>query len=111
MMVYFENIKRFVDNKFSASSLCTYQMMLKLGRFLYITGAIYFVCFGFYTTMLKVKDNQISIKEETQVLPKYRYPSLTFCFIFKHGGKDVMEMYYQQLFDKWKQSGNGSFPK
>ena len=112
-MSYLGKIKRFANTTFSTSSLCMHvlEMMLKFGRFFYIGGALYFVCVGFYTTMLKVKENHVSIKEEIQVLPKYRYPSLTFCYVFKHGGKDVMEMFYQHLFDKWKQSGNWSFPK
>ena len=111
-MPYLAKIKRLANNKLSTPSLCMHvvDMMLKFGRFLYIGGAFYFVCVGFYTTMLKVNENHVSIREEIQVLPKYRYPSLTFCYTFKHGGKDVMEMFYQHLFDKWKQSGKYSFP-
>ena len=64
-----------------------------------------FVCYGFYKTMLKVHKGNVLIREEVRVKHKYTYPSITFCYKFKHGTKDVLRNYYPYLYNKWKNSG------
>ena len=39
-------------------------------------------------------------------LDKMKYPSVTFCYKFKHGSKDVVQNYYPFLFEVAKQKGN-----
>ena len=55
--------------------------------------------------MVKVNQSHILINEEVVVAEKYTYPSITFCYKYKHGGKDVLKNYYPSLFDKWKKLG------
>ena len=88
----------------SSSNVLT--CILTFVRFLYIGVAICFVCFGYYETMLIAKQGNRHVKEEVTVLSKYRYPSITFCYVFKHGGKDVWSLYFRHFIEKWKQSGN-----
>ena len=82
------------------------KFILKFVRFLYFGGAIYFVCFGYYETMLKAKEENRHVKEEVKVFSKHRYPSLTFCYVYKDGGKYVWKLYLRHLIENWKHSGN-----
>ena len=90
------------------------KLLLTLIRSFYIGGAICFVGFGYYTTILKAKAGYRNVEEEVNVLPKYRYPSLTFCYVFKDSGKHnsgkyVWTLFYRHLIQKWKQSGKSSY--
>ena len=92
------------------------KLILKALRLMYIGGAIYFVSFGYYTTFLMAKARYRNVEEEVKVLEKYRYPSITFCYVFKHtqhdgsdthdGGKYVWTLYYRHLIQQWMKSGN-----
>ena len=95
----------------TTSRISVLKFVLKFVRLLYIGGAMYFLCFGYYTTIMMAKERYRNVKEEVEVLPKYRYPSLTFCYGFKdsgnhYSGKYVWKLYYRNLMKKWKQSGN-----
>ena len=61
------------------------KLCFKLIRVAYIGIAIYYVCYGYYTTILMAKEANLMVKDEVSVLEKYRYPSLTFCYLYKHG--------------------------
>ena len=63
------------------------------------------VCNGFYKTMIKVNQRNILISEELVNEEKYTYPSITFCYKYKYGGKDVFQNYYPYLYEKWKKEG------
>ena len=91
------------------------RFFFKLIRIIYIGGAIYFVCYGCYTTLLLVTEGNLIVKDEVKVLQKHKYPSVTFCYVFKEvkcktcqnhrGVKHVWNMYYRHYIEKWKQSG------
>ena len=63
------------------------------------------VCNGFYKTMIKVNQRNILLSEELVNEEKYTYPSITFCYKYKYGGKDVFQNYYPYLYEKWKKEG------
>ena len=67
------------------------------------------VCNGFYKTMIKVNQRNILISEELVNEEKYTYPSITFCYKYKYGGKDVFQNYYPYLYEKWKKEGIMAF--
>ena len=76
---------------------------------IYIFFAMSFVCHGFYKTTMKLTDEQILIKEVQLDPKKVQYPSVTFCYKYKHGGKDVFGTYYRKFYWKWKKSGECGF--
>ena len=82
-----------------------YSAIPKLIRGCFLLFGIGFVLYGFYRTMLKVGQNNVLISEEVVVEDKYTYPSITFCYKYKHGGKDVLKNYYPSLYEKWKLLG------
>ena len=82
-----------------------YTVIPKVIRVGFLFFGIGFVLYGFYGTMVKVNQSHILISEEVVVEEKYTYPSITFCYKYKHGGKDVLKNYYPSLFDKWKKLG------
>ena len=71
----------------------------------YIILASGFVCHGFYKTMEKMKEGNILVKEAVYVLPKIKYPSVTFCYKYKHGSKKALETYASYFTQRWKASG------
>ena len=82
-----------------------YNIIPKLIRGAFLIFGVGFVAYGFYRTMHKVSQRNILIREEVVVKEKYTYPSITFCYKYKNGGKDVFRNYYPPLYDKWKKSG------
>ena len=82
-----------------------YSIIPKLIRGGFLIFGVGFVVYGFYRTMHKVSQRNILIREEVVVKEKYTYPSITFCYKYKNGGKDVFRNYYPPLYDKWKKSG------
>ena len=81
------------------------KLCFKLIRFAYIGIAIYYVCYGYYTTILMAKEANLMVKDEVSVLEKYRYPSLTFCYLYKHGHgstglRPLDEMYSSDSFNE-----------
>ena len=88
-------------------SIITWSHLIpKCVRIAFLLFAALFVCYGFYNTMDKVKQGNVLMKEEVQILPKLTYPSVTFCYKYRHGTKDVMKNYQIYLLDKWKRTGN-----
>ena len=45
------------------------------------------------------------VMDEVFVEERYTYPSITFCYKYKYGGKDVFQNYYPYLYEKWKKEG------
>ena len=78
-------IHKFVNKMTTHSSENLLKLCIKLIRVVYIGVAIYYVCYGYYTTILMAKEANLMVKDEVSVLKKYRYPSLTFCYLYKHG--------------------------
>ena len=82
-----------------------YSVIPKIIRVGFLFFGIGFVLYGFYGTMVKVNQSHILMSEEVVVEEKYTYPSITFCYKYKHGDKNVLKNYYPSLFEKWKKLG------
>ena len=90
----------------------TYSISHKLAKWIrrvFLLFAAVFVCRSFYRTMEKANEDNVLVKEEVHAPLKYRYPSMTFCYKFKHGHKDIVRNYYPELYEKWKNSSNNFF--
>ena len=88
------------------SSYATSHRLKKTVRMLFVMFGIGYVLYSFVRTMTKFKEGNILVKEETQSFDKYRYPSATICYKFKHGSKDALDIFYPNLYQKWKTSGD-----
>ena len=82
-----------------------WKVVSKCIRTVFVLFGIVYVLYMFTRTMQKVKDGNVLVKEEVQSPTKYKYPSVTFCYKYRHGSKDVLHNYYPDLFRKWKKSG------
>ena len=81
------------------------KIIVNIFKCAYLIFAAIFVCYGFYNTIVKIQQHSIGIKYGVQVVPKIKFPSVTFCHKYKHGGKNALLTYTHQLFEKWKKSG------
>ena len=81
------------------------QQVVKFVRLAYLLLAVALVCQGLYVTLAKVRQETVSVRDERKLVSSIKFPSVTFCYKFKHGTKEVMSAYSHQLLDKWKQSG------
>ena len=72
---------------------------------IYVAVATVLVCYGFHRGYKKFIGHNIVIKEQVYALDKMKYPSVTFCYKFKHGSKDVVNNYYPSLYEKWQATG------
>ena len=93
------------DNKFQRSFHNTLQQIVKVVRLAYLILAVVLVCRGLYETFTKVQEQAINVRAERKLVSSIKFPSVTFCYKYKHGTKEVMSAYSHQLFDKWKESG------
>ena len=84
----------------------TLQHIVKVVRIAYLIVAIVFVANGLYLTLRKVKQQNVNVRFGINHISKVKFPSVTFCYKYKHGGKDAILAYRDQLFEKWKESGN-----
>ena len=71
----------------------------------YIAFATGLLCHGFFETIDKMNEGNILVKEEVRVLPKIKYPSITFCYKYKHGTKLAIHTYNSHFTENWKRSG------
>ena len=71
----------------------------------YIVFASCLVCYGLYKSIERMKEGKVLVREEVRVLPKMKYPSVTFCYKYKHGRKEAMQTYRSHFIEKWKKSG------
>ena len=71
----------------------------------YIVLASCFVGHGIYRTIEKMNERNILVKEEVDVVPMIRYPSLTFCYKYTHGSKRAIDTYNSHFAKKWIKSG------
>ena len=77
---------------------------IKIG---YIIFASCLVCHAFYKAVKRMNAGNVLVKEEVRVLPKIKYPSVTFCYKYKHGSKEAIQTYKSYFSEEWKKSGNG----
>ena len=88
------------------SFLSIVKVIAKILKNAYLIFAAVFLCYEFYNTIDKVRQQKISVNLGVEVVPKIKYPSITFCHKYKHGSKNALLTYNNQLFGKWKKSGN-----
>ena len=81
-------------------------MLLKFARVIYVVIAAVVVCHGFYNAYLKHKAQDVSTRQEYQVPDKLRYPSVTFCYKYKHGTKRVFNNFLPRFYGVAKKNGN-----
>ena len=86
-------------------SLKITHLVTKLVRTGFVIFGVVYVLYGFAKTMQKFKAGNVLVKEEVFYPQKYVYPSITFCYKYKHRGKNIINAYFQDLFEKLKQSG------
>ena len=85
---------------------CSVKNLLYFFRMIYVAVATVVVCYGFDKGYKKFISHNKVIKEQVYALDKMKYPSVTFCYKFKHGSKDVVQNYYPFLLEIAKQKGN-----
>ena len=88
-----------------ATSFETPKKLAKSVRMIFVVFGMVYVLYSFTKTMKKVKEGNVLVKEEARSFTKYKYPSVTFCYKYKHGSKEVLRSYYPRLYKKWKESG------
>ena len=74
-------------------------------RNLYIIVAVVLVCRGFYNAYEKLQFEDVSIRQEYRTSSQRRYPSITFCYKYKHGTKRVFESYFPKFYEEAKRKG------
>ena len=84
---------------------CTTRRILNFIRLIYLVTATVIVGNGFYNSYNKMKEANVLVKEEIHVLDKMRYPSITFCYKYKHGSKLALTNYYPSLLKKGRHKG------
>ena len=94
-----------MKNEFQRSFQNTLHQIVKVVRLAYLILAVVLVCRGLYVTITKVQQQAINVRAERKLVSSIKFPSVTFCYKYKHGTKGVMSAYKYQLFDKWKESG------
>ena len=90
----------------SCSFLGVVKTIVKCIKVAYLICAIAFVCYGLYNTIEKLRHQHISVASGVEVVSKFKFPSVTFCYKYKHGSKNALLTYNNQLFGKWNKSGN-----
>ena len=81
---------------------------VRIVRNMYLLCAVVFVSHGLYKTLRKVQEQNVNVSTEIKLVSKIKFPSVTFCHKYKHGGKDAMLAYSNQLLGKWKESGKNN---
>ena len=81
-------------------------LLLKFARVIYVVIAAVVVCHGFYNAYLKYKAEDVATRQEYQVPDKLRYPSVTFCYKYKHGSKRIFNNFLQRFYEVAKKKGS-----
>ena len=74
-------------------------------RFVYVAVATGIVCRGFYHAYEKFISEDVSTRQEYNTADKLRYPSITFCYKYKHGSKRVLDNYLPKFTEKAQNEG------
>ena len=53
----------------------------------------------------KMMSQDVFTRREVKVAEKLRYPSVTFCYKYKHGSKRVFDNYLPRLYEQAKKNG------
>ena len=71
-------------------------------RYLYITIAVLYALYSMFRTFKKIQEGRTVVSISELDLREYLYPSVTMCFKFKDGIKDIIPSLW---IDKWKDTG------
>ena len=83
----------------------TLLQLLHFARCIYVVIAVVVVCHGFHQAFIKFKNEDVSTRQEYQALDKIRYPSVTFCYKYKHGSKRVFDNFLPKFYEVAKDKG------
>ena len=95
----------FISSISNSTQLVQFKTLKNVVRGIFLTLGMIVVLYGFYGTMREVNEMRVLLQEEVEIKEKYLYPSITFCYKFKHGGKEALRNYHSFLFEKWKDQG------
>ena len=96
----------FISSISNSTQLVQFKTLKNVVRGIFVTFGMIVVLYGFYGTMREVNQMKVLLQEEVEIKEKYLYPSITFCYKFKHGGKEALRNYHSFLFEKWKDQGS-----
>ena len=88
------------------TNLCNLRLVLDGVRFVYLAIAIVVVCKGIYNGYKKMIEEDLSYRQEVQINDAMRYPSVSFCYKYNHGTKNVIDNYFPKFFEVAKNDGN-----
>ena len=74
-------------------------------RYLYLLIGMVLVCLGFYNAYFKFQSEDVSTRQEYKTSDQKRYPSLTFCYKYKHGTKRMIDNYLPKFYEEAKRRG------
>ena len=80
--------------------------MIVIIRYVYVGIALCLVCNAFYKEYEKWIAEDISRRQEYSTSEQRKYPSITFCYKFEHGTKQVIDNYLPKFVEKAKKNGN-----
>ena len=83
---------------------CMWQL-LYFARCMYVIIAAVVVCHGFHNAFQKMMAEDVSTRQENQAVDKMRYPSITFCYKYKHGLKRVFDNLLPRFYEEAKNKG------
>ena len=95
----------FISSISNSTQLVQFKTLKNVVRGIFLTFGMIVVLYGFYGTMREVNQMKVLLQEEVEIKEKYLYPSITFCYKYKHGGKEALRNYHSFLFEKWKDQG------
>ena len=95
----------FISSISNSTQLVQFKTLKNVVRGIFLIFGMTVVLYGFYGTMREVNQMKVLLQEEVEIKEKYLYPSITFCYKYKHGGKEALRNYYPFLFEKWKDQG------
>ena len=100
-----ENKIPFISSISNSKHVVQFKTLKNVVRGIFVTFGTIVVLYGFYGTMREVNQMKVLLQEEVEIKEKYLYPSITFCYKIKHGGKEALRNYLSFLFEKWKDQG------
>ena len=94
----------------NTTKICPYKttklgIVINFVRCVYVVVATIIVCRGFYHAYEKFRSEDVSTRQEYNSVDKLRYPSITFCYKYKHGSKRAFDNYLLRLAKKAKHEG------
>ena len=74
-------------------------------RRIYFLIATVVVCREIYQGYMKFKKEDVSNRKENRAFDNLRYPSITFCYKYKHGSKHIFNYQQSSVYEQAKKKG------